>query len=43
VLEERRWPRNTFDIKREIKEKDFEEIATRYHPTTGEMKLYKIL
>jgi hypothetical protein len=43
VLEERRWPRNTFDIKREIKEKDFEEIGTRYHPTTGEMRLYKIL
>jgi len=43
VLEELRWPRNTFDIKREIKEKDFEDIGARYHPTTGEMRLYKIL
>jgi hypothetical protein len=43
VFEARRWPKNMFDIKREIKQKDFEEIATRYHPTTGEMRLYKIL
>jgi hypothetical protein len=43
VLEERRWPKNMFDIKREIETKDFEEVATRYHPTTGEMRLYKIL
>jgi hypothetical protein len=43
VLEERRWPRNAFDIRREIKAKDFKEVGTRYHPTTGEMRLYKIL
>lgn len=43
LLEARRWPRNTFDLKRELKGKDFEEIATRYHPTTGEMKLYRVL
>jgi hypothetical protein len=43
VLEEKRWPKNAFDIKREMEKKDFEEISARYHPTTGEMKLYKIL
>jgi hypothetical protein len=42
LLEERRWPRNAFDIKREMKEKDFEEIGAGYHPTTGEMRLYKV-
>jgi len=43
VLEERRWPRNAFDLKREIKEKDFVEVGVRYHPSTGEMRLFKIL